>query len=447
MKFEDEEILISNGKTPFLRKKRLDILEMIKAAVAAVDPYHVVSSKFQDGSIILESKSIFLQDFTNIYLVAFGKASIGMTRAVIDACSIKNGVVITNDSSQTIDNPNVKIFYGGHPLPNQGSINGTKAVEEIISKVTDKDLLIILISGGGSALLCHPRVSLEDMQKTTSLLLKSGATIQEINTVRKHISHVKGGQLIKQLKGTAVSLIISDVIDDPLGFISSGPSYFDETTYQQSYDIFQHYQLWNSIPPSVQSVIRAGLEQKIEETPDETNPIFQKITNEIVANNTLACQTLYNSAKSLGYHPFIYSTSLQGEASITGNRFIDVFIHQEQSDKYDIFIAGGETTVTVTGDGKGGRNQEIVLASLEKLEKNNLIFASFGTDGIDGMSTAAGALADEYSYQRSKGKNLNVSIFLRDNNSNAFFKELHDLLITGPTGTNVMDIQILMKTR
>lgn len=445
MRFENEKQLINNGKTEELKKKRRDILDMLKAAIDAVDPYRVVASQFDKSFLRCESEEVSLTDFTNIYLVAFGKASIGMTQAVLDNCTITQGVVITNDNTKRIKHPVIETFHGGHPLPNEGSIHGTKAIEEVIKKVKENDLLLVLISGGGSALLCHPMVSLKDMQETTSLFLKSGANIQEINTIRKHLSHVKGGQLIQHVKGRVISYIISDVIGDPLGFIASGPTVGDETTYDNAKQIFEKYNLWDKIPISVQSVIIQGMKKEIPETPFIHEICKDKVKNNIIANNTLACETLLHHAEKLGYKPYLYSTVLHGEAKIVGTQLVDTLIEKNKNEEINMLIAGGETTVTIKGTGKGGRNQEMVLASIKNLQKNSIIFASYGTDGIDGRSTAAGAIADSNSLKRSIDKNLNMDIFLDDNNSNAFFHEINDLLITGPTGTNVMDVQILIK--
>ena len=445
MRFINWEQLISNGNTKELQRKRKDILELLTAAIDAVNPYFVIESRFQDSGITIDSEIISLQDFNHIYVASFGKASIGMMQAILDQCSITKGIVITNDVEKTIDHPCVQTFHGGHPLPNEGSIDGTKAIEEMISLVSDSDLLIVLISGGGSALLCHPRISLEDMAHTTSLLLKSGASIQEINTIRKHLSYVKGGQLIKNVKGRIISYVISDVIDDPLGFIASGPTFGDETSFIQAQQIFHRYALWDHIPLSTQLVISKGMKGELPETPSEADIHKKKVSNIIVANNTLACETIVDAAKRMGYNPLLLSTPLQGEAKKVGNELIEILLQKHKENNVDLLIAGGETTVTVTGSGKGGRNQEMVLSSLENLQNHSLVFASCGTDGIDGASTAAGAIADPYTKSKADEKQLDITQFLKENNSNAFFDLLDDLLLTGPTGTNVMDIQILVK--
>jgi len=444
MTFKNETVLVQNGSTVELKKKRKDILDLLAASIHTVNPYRSVGSCFKEGSIILPEGSILLKDFSKIYIVAFGKASIGMTKGVIDQIKITKGIVITNNDSLMIKEDNIQTFYGSHPLPNQDSVKATKMIEELLTSLSKNDLLIVLISGGGSALLCHPRISLSNMRKTTLQLLQSGATIQELNTIRKHLSYVKGGQLIKGVKGRVISFIISDVVNDPVEFIASGPTAGDKTTFKNAYDIFQKYQLWDTIPKSTQAIISKGIQKDIPETPDASDPLFQRVTNLIVANNSYACETILLKAKSLGYHPFIFSTSLQGEARDTAKKIIQEFLSYKNKGIYDLFIVGGETTVTVRGNGKGGRNQEMVLASLEYLQKHNLVFASFGTDGIDGMSHAAGAIADGNTLSRAKTLNMDSLRFLKNNDSNTFFQKLQDEIITGKTGTNVMDIQILI---
>jgi glycerate-2-kinase len=445
MLFKDEKQLIDNGKNDDLKQIRKDIIKMLKTAIESVDAYQIVSSSLQKTVSSVESEKQLFVNFSNIFVVAFGKASIRMSQAVIDKCCITKGIVITNDETKKISHPNIKTFHGGHPLPNNESVKGTKEIEKLIKKISKNDLLIVLISGGGSSLLCHPRTSLEDIQKITEMLLKSGANIKEINTIRKHLSYVKGGQLISNIKGQVISYIISDIIGDPVGFIASGPTVGDNTTYLQAKKIFLKYNLWKKIPLSAQSIINKGIKKEIPETPSEEDYRLKNVSNQIIANNTLACKALDKKGKELGYTPFLLSTSLQGNARLVGNFLIKKLIKMNKKKGINMLIAGGETTVLVKGKGKGGRNQEMVLSALKNLQKYSIVFASFGTDGIDGTSTAAGAIADPYSLNRSIEKNLKFDFFLRNNNSNVFFNNLQDLLISGPTGTNVMDIQILIK--
>ena len=303
----------------------------------------------------------------------------------------------------------------------------------------------MLISGGGSALLSYPRISLKDMKNTTDLLLKSGADINQINTVRKHLSFVKGGQLIKNVKCKVICFIISDIAGDPLEFISSGPTYPDSTTFDDAEKILREYGLFNKIPISVKNIINDGLNGNIPETLKKNNPIFQKVTNVIIANNALACKEAEKKAKQLGYQTMILTTSLEGEAKDVGLYLTDKVNDFQSFDKKIVFISGGETTVTVKGNGIGGRNQEMVLSCVRNIAGKNIVFSSFSTDGIDGNNDAAGAIADTFTFDRAIKIKADPIKFLNDNNSYNFFKNLKDLLYTGPTGTNVMDLQLIVR--
>jgi len=446
MLFKNRQQIIEHGQTPELQKMRNDMLDILSAAFEAADPYIAVNVRVSESGIEIKDKKIDYSDFENIYLVGFGKAAIGMAQAVCDVTNITKGVVITNVPNNNIKNENVTTIVGGHPIPNQQSVDGTEQVMELVKGCNDKDLLIVLISGGGSALLCMPRVPLNDLQQTTDLLLKSGANINEINTIRKHLSFVKGGQLAASASCKVVSLIISDIIDDPMDFIASGPTYPDSTTFINAQDILKKYGLWKKLPATVKSTIVDGIDAKIPETPKKGNSVFDNVHNIIIANNEIACKAAENKARDLGYdQTMILTTSLTGEAREVGRYLIDKAQNYYAEAENIVFISGGETTVTIKGDGKGGRNQEMVLAGAEMLIDENIVFASFATDGIDGKSDAAGAVADGFTLTKACEQRLDFDQFLQNNDSYGFFKHLDDLLMTGPTGTNVMDIQVIIK--
>ncbi len=442
MLFKNYDQIISNGQTLELQKKRKDILDILTVALESVNPYNAVKQVFKNGNIILNEASYNISDFKNIYVVGFGKASYGMAQAVCEFVSVTKGVIITNDSSVKSISDKIDVVIGGHPIPNKGSIQGADKVIEVINQCRKKDLLLVLISGGGSALLCKPRVSLEDLQVTTDLLLKCGADINEINTIRKHLSYVKGGQLVQLTKGTIISLIISDIVNDPIEFISSGPTYPDSTTFSDAKKILDKYHLWNRIPIKVSAIIDEGIDGKILETSKNGNPIFNNVHNFVVANNRIACIAAIDKAKSLGYKTKLLTTSLTGEAKNISAMLLDKVKDRYKS--HSIFISGGEPTVTIEGNGKGGRNQELVLGGVKLIENSEIVLASFATDGIDGKSDAAGAIADGFTFSRAVNKGLNSKKYLEKNNSYEFFSKLKDLLITGPTGTNIMDIQIIL---
>jgi len=445
MLFKNYEQIINNGQTPELKKVRNDILQFLESAIDAVDPYNVIKSKFSNSKITFGSELINISDFGDVYLVGFGKASVGMAQAVCDSINVKKGAIVTNDTKNSVSSKNIETIVGSHPIPDEKSVKGAEKVLEIIENCNESDLLVVLISGGGSALLTKPRVKLKDLQETTDLLLKSGANINEINTIRKHLSFVKGGQLAANAKCRVISLIVSDIIGDPIEFIASGPTYPDSTTFQDSQNILKKYDLWEKIPIDVKQTIEDGIIGKIPETPKKNNTIFRNVSNFIVANNKIACNAAKEKAEELSYKAIILTTSLDGEAKDIGKYLAEKATSYLNEGKKVVFISGGETTVTIKGNGKGGRNQEMVLGSLEELVNGNVIFSSFATDGIDGMSNAAGAIADNLTLSRANDENLDPLLFLEDNNSNEFFDRINDLLITGPTGTNVMDIQIIVK--
>lgn len=445
MLFKNRDQIIKNGKTPEIKEARRDILDIFKSAIDAVDSYKAVKSKFDGNNIVLRSQTLDITDFKNIYLIGFGKASVGMAKAVCDSINIKSGTVITNDPNQKMKASCVTTLVGSHPIPDKNSIDSTEQILDIVKNCKEDDLLIVLISGGGSALLCKPRINLTDLQKTTVLLLKSGANIKEFNTIRKHLSFVKGGQLASLTKCTIISFIISDIISDPIEFIASGPTHPDPTTYSDAKNILIKYDLWTKVPPLVRDIIDKGIINKIPETPKKNDSIFLRVYNYIVANNDIACKSAEEKAEELGYKTMLLTTHLEGEAKDVGRYLLEKTINYLTNAKKMVFISGGETTVTIKGKGKGGRNQEMVLSSIKELSDKDIIFSSFATDGIDGISDFAGAIADAYTLSRARKKNLDPVFYLEQNNSFEFFNSLKDALETGPTGTNVMDIQILIK--
>jgi len=443
MLFRNHDELVLNGGTPLLRQKRRDILEMLTAAVHAVHPYRVVREMFDGSQMVFPSETIDLSSFDQIYLVGFGKASAGMAQAVCDAVPVRKGVIITNDSSATITTDSIEVVVGGHPLPNEGSLIGAEKILQLVSQCSQNDCVVMVISGGGSSLFCKPRIPLSDFQTTIDLLLRSGATIDEINTIRKHLSLVKGGQLVQQTNAVVLSLIISDVVNDPLSSIASGPTSPDPTTFSDAKEILSRYGLWQKIPGVVRRIIENGSAGDLPETPKQGDSAFDKVFNFIIANNNRACQGALHKAQELGYKGEILTTSMTGEARILG-RDVSIRIKRSLCPGKTAFISGGEPTVTVQGDGTGGRNQEFVLGCVQEIAASDIVVASFATDGVDGNSRAAGALCDGLTLARALKKNLTPDCFFKENNSYVFFNELRDVLLTGVTGTNVMDIQIVL---
>jgi glycerate-2-kinase len=444
MCFAYKEQLISNGETEELKKKRKLLLTILSDVLKAIEPFNAVRSHIKNSTLYVQNKTFDTSQFNNFYVIAFGKGSVGMAQAICDQLPVTKGIVITNDPKGLVQHPQVETIVGGHPLPNEQSIAGAKKAHQLLMRCEPDDLVVILISGGGSALLASPRISLSDLQLTTKLLLASGATIQEINTIRKHLSTVKGGQLIKSLPCQVVSLIVSDVVGDPFEFIASGPTVGDTTTFTDACSILIRYKLWDKVPNATRKVIEQGKNGILPETPFPDDPVFKHVTNQIIANNSLACETAFTQAKKLGFKPIILSTQVTGEARKFGPELFEKAMRLKKHQNADIFISGGEPTVTLKGKGKGGRNQEMVLSVAKELDEKNAVFCSFGTDGIDGMSPAAGAIADGFTLKRAKQNDLDIDYYLDNNDSFTFFNKLDDALITGPTGTNVMDIQILI---
>ena len=433
MMFKNAWKIIENGKTQELKIARENVLKMLNAAIDAVDPYRATKDYLHP---FFERSN-----YQTIYLLAFGKASVPMARAVCDTLQIEKGVVITNEINNKVHCKNVETLVADHPIPTERNIEATNCALSMINRCRSNDLLIVLISGGGSALFCKPRVSLTDIQRLTDLLLRSGADIKEINTIRKHLSYVKGGQLAKLAKCDIFTYIVSDVVGDPLEFIASGPTVPDSTTYNDAKDVLKKYDLWENIPQSIQNVILKGINGELPETPKPGDSTFDRVNNTIVANNSKACEAVKSKAEEFGYRSTILSTELTGEARDVGKTLIKYVKNLKSG---TVLVAGGETTVKVKGSGKGGRNQEMVLSSVNYIADTDIVFSSLATDGIDGNSDAAGAIADRYTKERAEKKNMKADAYLENNDSYHFFKKLNDLLMTGYTGTNVMDVQLLL---
>jgi glycerate-2-kinase len=346
----------------------------------------------------------------------------------------------------------ITLNEAGHPIPDQAGINGVRRVLTLLEDVQENDLIISLISGGGSALFPLPadNVTLTEMQSVTNNLLKCGATIDEINIIRKHISKIKGGRLAMQVfPATLISLIISDVVGDHLSSIASGLTVPDPSTYSDAIEILKRYDIWEQSPPNVTLHLTNGLEGKTPESPKPGDPYFKKVYNILLGSNRIALKTAREKARQLKLIPIVLSAFMEGEARHVGTVFSSFaretgvsegFLH-----KPTVLLAGGETTVTVRGHGKGGRNQELVLsASLRINDLEGVVIASIGTDGVDGPTDAAGALVDGTTLKRARESGMNPLDYLDNNDSYSFFMNLNDLIMTGPTGTNMNDLMILV---
>jgi glycerate-2-kinase len=397
--------------------------------------------------------SIKLSEFRRVLVIGGGKATAGMAleiEQILDGWITGGSVNIPAYTMPWPKGKKIDFNPASHPIPSEDGVRGVKNMLQLVGQPSEGDLVICLISGGGSALMPLPSAGLQlsDKQKTTNLLLKSGAKIDEINAVRKHISDLKGGRLAEKLyPATVLSLIISDVVGDKLESIASGPTVPDDTTYADAYTILQERGLWRKVPSSVRKRIQRGKEGKLPETPKRSSRIFKKVHNILVGTNKESCQAAAEVLEKRGYHSLILSTRLQGEAREVGKILAGICIgireNQLPVPPPAALVAGGETTVTVHGKGRGGRNQELVLSAASSIRGNPAILvSSIGTDGVDGPTDAAGAVADGSTVERGLRRGLDADTYLGENNSHEFFKQLKDVIVTGPTGTNVNDILI-----
>ncbi len=429
---------------------RTHCLALLEAMFEAVDVRKALHRELtlEGNRLRVRNLALNLDDFEHLYVVGFGKAAHAMGEAVEELLGerITAGFLNGVEKAHT---QRLESTVASHPLPDEKGVEGARKILGLLAQATEKDLVLCLISGGGSALLPLPAegVSLADKQALTRLLLESGASIQELNCVRKHLSQVKGGRLAEATKARILSLIVSDVIDDDLDVIASGPTAPDASTFAQAVAVLKSRQVWETCPENVRKHLLDGATRKIPETPKPNAACFRRVHNLVFLNNASALNALKTKANALGIHCQVYSDRQAGEAKIAGSKLVrelKLLSHSHKARPLALFAAG-ETTVTVRGKGRGGRNLELVLGGCEGLAGiGNALLCSVGTDGKDGSSSAAGALAATSTFARAKALGLDVKKFLEENNSHAFFEKLDDLIITGYTGTNVMDVQVLL---
>jgi hydroxypyruvate reductase len=421
-----------------------DAVACLEAAIAAVDPERLVREHLAAQPVPPGP----------LWLAGIGKAAGPMAagaRAVVGD-RIVGGVLIAPEGVEVIPPPGVRLFRGGHPMPNREGAEGAEAILELARGLDASDRLLCLISGGGSALMTLPPdgVSLAEVQEATELLLKAGATIQELNAVRKHLDRLKGGRLARASAPARVeALVLSDVIGDLLDVIASGPVSPDPSTFADAVDVLEDRGLWARVPEAVRSHLGRGLEGEEEESPSAGDPCFEGVTATLVGNNRLAARAACAEAERRGYHARLLTTLMTGEAREVGCVLAalgrEMRLSGEPIRPPACLVSAGETTVTVVGNGKGGRNQELVLgAALEIAGEEGIVVASIGTDGIDGPTDAAGAFADGTTVARGRAANLDARALLADNDAYRFFRAVDGLIVTGPTGTNVMDVQVVL---
>lgn len=385
--------------------------------------------------------------------VGFGKAACTMARALEEDLSdiVSAGVIVTKYGHCGGAHGKMKVFEAGHPVPDRNGLEGTEHIVSLLRDAGKDTLVVCLISGGGSALLVRPYdgVSLEDKQEITGLLLNAGADIFELNTVRKHLSSVKGGRLAElAYPAGVVSLILSDVIGDRLDVIASGPTSPDRTTFRDALDVLEKYDIMGRAPGSVVALLEDGMHGAVRETPKEDNAVFKGVENIIVGSNGAALEAAARESGSLGLKTEIISSEISGEARTVGKELAGRALKLKSPGSAGLpacIIAGGETTVTVKGRGLGGRNMELALSfAMETAGVEGITLLSAGTDGTDGPTDAAGAIVDGTTVVRAKATGIVPSDYLNNNDSYHFFEKSGGLFITGPTGTNVMDIQVVV---
>jgi glycerate 2-kinase len=430
-------------------------LAIFRAGLKAVDPYEATKRilRLSGEGLQVGDRNYHLGDFKRIVVIGAGKAGAPMTQAVEEILGdrIEEGMIVVK-YGYTAPLKKVKLIEGGHPIPDEAGQHGAGELLKIVNGLGKEDLVFCLISGGGSALLPAPvdGVSLGEKQETTRILLESSASIHEINAIRKHLSRIKGGWLAKTVApATMITLVLSDVIGDDLDVIASGPTVGDRSTFSDCLKVIEKYQLKDQIPSAVMEYLRKGAAGTAQETPKPDDSIFRTGLNLIVGSNMQCLEAAERKAQKLGYQTLILSSLVEGEtrevAAVHGAILKEIIRTGKPLAPPACIISGGETTVTIRGKGKGGRNQEFVLAcGIEIAGWEGAAVFSAGTDGTDGPTDAAGAFADWRTVEQAQAIGLDPNVALQENNAYPFFERLGNLIITGPTNTNVMDVRILI---
>jgi hydroxypyruvate reductase len=414
-----------------------------RAALSAVDPEAAIHRHVcrTGNELIVADRRYDLNAYERVFVIGGGKAAVSMAAAVVDILGerLTRGTVVTKyEHARGWSHPAFQVIEAGHPVPDEDSVRGAQAVAELARRATERDLVICLISGGGSALLTRPAegLTLDDFQRLTNMLLRSGATINELNAVRKHCSGIKGGNLARlAAPAQLVTLILSDVVGDPLDVIASGPTVPDSTTVVEAQEVLDRYGIEDSVP--------------LLETPKPGDPIFERVQNVIVGSNRLAALAALEEARAAGFDALLLGTYIEGEArevaQVAAALAKGMRADGDPLSPPACLVWGGETTVTIRGNGKGGRNQELALAAALALDGwPGVLVMALATDGTDGPTDAAGAVATGATMARARALGLNGRAALEANDSYRFFDALGDLIRTGPTGTNVNDLLFVL---
>lgn len=432
------------------------ICQVLAACINSANAHQAVSEhvNLENHLLHVDHNAYDLRKYERVFVISIGKAAIPMATAIWEVLGkrIEDSLVITKKDSIVPENgffnTPFPIYKASHPIPDVTNLDASEKLSSLIHRLTHNDLVICLLSGGGSALLIKPiqGISLEDLQITTQLLLASGAEIGEINTIRKHLDEYKGGRLAQLIfPATLITLVISDVVGDHLDQIASGPTAADPTTYKDAWAILEKYQLLGQVPQPVFFMIEEGMAGKLPETLKHGDQTLDCVQNIIIGSNAQAANNALRKAHALGFTTKLITTELRGEASQVGRLLtakVQMLLKTDLNQVRPVcLIAGGETTVTVRGNGKGGRNQELALGAVEALSGDEpIVLVSLASDGEDGFTDAAGAVTTNNTYQRGVSMGLHPQVFLQNNDSYTYFDKLNDLIKTGLTLTNVNDL-------
>ncbi len=444
-----------NVESHTLAEMRKDISDIFYCGLKAVEPGAAIKRycHLADDHLYIGNRVYDLLQFNNLFVIGAGKATAPMASALENILGkrITKGVISVKYNHVT-ELSNVRQIEAGHPIPDENGIKGTNTILGMAKDAGEDDLILCLISGGGSALLPGPArgLTLQNKQDTMHVLLSCGAAIHEINTIRKHISQIKGGNLARiAYPATLISLILSDVVGDVPDIIASGPSVPDSSTFHDCMKIIDRYHIIKELPESIVKHIKEGMSGNIPENPKQNDRIFEKTHNLIVGSNMEAILSAKKKAESLNYNTIVLSSMIEGETRHVA-RVHTAIAREIRKTGLPVqppacILSGGETTVTIKGKGKGGRNQEFALASaFDIAEEKNIAVFSGGTDGNDGPTDAAGAISDTDTIKKATELGLDPGKYLANNDSYHFFKQTGDLFITGPTNTNVMDLRIIL---
>ena len=424
-------MIIQNFEELATSDKRMACLKILESGLQAADPEKIIAKYVAPNKIRIGDDILDITRYSAIYSVAFGKAGDSMTRALNSIIQIKSGIiVIPKGSKSKIKGRKFQIFNSRHPVPDQTSVKAAKEVMKFVQNKRSDELIVFLVSGGGSSLLAMPDgIALDDKIYVTNMLLKTGATIQEMNCIRKHLSKIKGGKLVENMKCKGVGLVMSDVQGDDLSAIASGTTHMDDTTYDDALEIIDRYKIRWRIPTEVLRVLEDGAKNNV------TVPKKAKMKNYVIANNDECLEEMQKTAQQLGYT--VCRMQIFGDIKDV----VKEILEEISKDEKTCICFGGETTLRVLGKGKGGRNQELVLRMLKNTQKlNKMVIASMGTDGIDGNTVFAGAITENVKSDLDV-----IKEFLKNSDSGRFFQKQKSNIVTGHTHTNLMDIGVILR--